>query len=105
MKHFCDTWIQEWCEENGWTDLFIERYMYWAFPPGAVIPEPIPPKTLRAIKAQKGFSDQERLWSIAAVSVTIIAAILSYLLMSPMPLVLDFIFVTFVVVQFEIEQF
>ena len=54
IKHFCDDWVREWCDANGWTDLFMERSNhYWAFPPGAVMPEPIPSKTLRLIKSQK----------------------------------------------------
>ncbi len=104
MKHFCDDWIKEWCEENGWTDLFRERYIYWAFPPGGVIPEPIPPKTLRLIKAEKGLSAEEKSWSIAAVAITLIAAILSWCLKSPMPLVLAFIFGAIVVAQLEVEE-
>jgi hypothetical protein len=91
MKHYCDEWIEEWCEENGWTDLFIERPgCYWAFPPFAVMPEPIPPKILRSIKSQKGFSIEERLWSISAVVGTITAVIVSYCLKCPMPLVFAF---------------
>jgi hypothetical protein len=31
MKKFCTEWIQEWCQENGWTDLFTVRREYWAF--------------------------------------------------------------------------
>ncbi len=54
MKHYSDEWIEEWCQENGWTDLFVERSnSYWAFPPGAVMPEPIPAQALRVIKAKK----------------------------------------------------
>lgn len=93
MKHYSDEWIEEWCQNNGWTDLFIERpNSYWAFPPFAVMPEPIPNKALRFIKAQKGLSKEERRWSIAAVSVTVVAAILSVLLKCPMPLFLAFAF-------------
>ena len=53
MKHYCEEWVKDWCFENGWTDLYVERCHYWAFPPGAVMPEPIPPRVLRLIKAEK----------------------------------------------------
>ncbi|HBB34769.1 MAG TPA: hypothetical protein DDZ80_15600 [Cyanobacteria bacterium UBA8803] len=104
MKHFCEDWLQQWCYENGWTDLYIEGYQYWAFPPGAVIPEPIPPEALQLIKAEKGLSGQEKLWSIGAVIVTVIAAILSYFLKSPMPMGLAFAFAAVTVGLLEFEM-
>lgn len=105
IKHFCDEWIKEWCEENGWTDLFIERYNnYWAFPPGAVIPEPIPAQTLRLIKAEKGLCFQEKMWLTSAVILTVIAAIVSYILKSPMPIVFAFAFDSITSVQLEVED-
>lgn len=105
INHYCDEWIQEWCEENGWTDWFRERYSnYWAFPPGAVMPEPIPTKTLRWIKAQKGLSHHEKFWSASAFIATAAGAILSYLLQSPMPLVLAFAFDTVAVALLEEDE-
>jgi hypothetical protein len=104
MKHYRDEWIQEWCDSNGWTDLFTECYMYWAFPPGAVMPEPIPVKTLRGIKSQKGLSFEEKSWAIATVIGTTFAAILSYYLMSPIPLMLGFSLCAIAVVQLEMEE-
>ncbi len=105
MKHYCETWIEEWCQENGWTDLFIERYNnYWAFPPGAVIPEPIPYKVLRLIKAEKGFTPQERFWSISALICTVLAVISTYLLKCPMPLVFAFAFDAITMAQLEVEE-
>jgi hypothetical protein len=105
MKHFQDEWIQEWCNNNGWTDLFQERYNhYWAFPPGAVMPEPIPQPILRGIKLEKGFSNDEKVWSIAIGVVSAIALIVSYLWFTPMPIVLAFGFdaVTFARMECEI---
>jgi hypothetical protein len=104
MKHYCEEWVQDWCFENGWTDLYVERCHYWAFPPGAVMPEPIPPRVLRLIKAQKGLSGDERFLSISAVVVTVVAAILSYLLQSPMPIVLAFAFGAVTVALLEVED-
>lgn len=105
MKHYHNEWIEEWCHENGWTDLFIERYNnYWAFPPGAVMPEPIPTQILQSIKAKKGLTLEERLWSILAVIGTIVAVISTYLLKCPMPLVLAFAFDAVTAAHLEIED-
>jgi hypothetical protein len=105
MNHFQDSWIQEWCDNNGWTDLFRERYNnYWAFPPNAVIPEPIPHKALRVIKTEKGFSSDEQFWLIIAVSASAIASILCYLIGNPMPIVLAFAFDAITVAQLEVED-
>ena len=106
IEHFCEQWIEKWCQENGWTDLFLERCNnYWAFPPGAVMPEPIPPKTLRMIKAENGLSPDEKTWLLLAVIVTIISVILSILIHSPMPLVLGFAFDAITSAKLEIEDF
>ncbi|MEW6493422.1 MAG: hypothetical protein AB1589_13095 [Cyanobacteriota bacterium] len=104
MKHYSDDWIQEWCQLNGWTDLYIERTHFWAFPPGAVMPEPLPPDALRWIKAQKGLSGEERGWSIAAIVFTVIAAIMSYVFKSPMPIVLAFAFGAITVGLLEVDD-
>ncbi|MCE2665152.1 MAG: hypothetical protein LW716_21805 [Microcystis sp. 53602_E8] len=89
MKHFHEPWIQEWCQENGWTELFLERYSnYWAFPPNAVMPEPIPTKVLQNIKRQKGLSPAEKLWLGLAC---------------PMPIVLAFAFDAVTAARLEVE--
>ena len=103
MRHFCDDWIKEWCEENGWTDLFIEHKHYWAFPPGAVIPEPIPTKTLKSIKAQKGLCSNERILLIAAAVVSLVNAILGYWWQCPMPFVFAFAFCAIAMAKLEVE--
>ena len=105
MRHFQDEWIQEWCENNGWTDLFRERYnFYWAFPPGAVMPEPIPQKALRLIKSEKGLCSEEKVWFVIGTVATLSAAILAYFLASPMPIVLAFAFDAILVAQLEVEE-
>jgi hypothetical protein len=105
MKHYCDEWIREWCEENGWTDLFLERGSnYWAFPPGAVIPEPIPPHVLRFIKSQKGFCGEEKSWIIAASTISLLSLLVSYLMKCPMPIVFAFAFDAITVAQLEVED-
>jgi hypothetical protein len=106
MKHYKQEWIEEWCQENGWTDLYIEKYkFYWAFPPGAVMPEPIPSQIMQKIKAEKGFTPEEKFWSISAVICTILAILSAYLLKCPIPLVLAFAFDAATVAQLEMEDF
>lgn len=103
MKHYQDQWIEEWCQENGWTDLFTERSLYWAFPPGAVMPEPIPVKVLKLIKSEKGFCGQEKIWLILASVITGLSVITSYLTQCPLPLVLAFAFAAITAAQLEVE--
>ncbi len=103
MNHYCQEWIEDWCRENGWTDLIIEGENYWAFPPGAVVPEPLPPKALKLIKIEKGLSRSERLWSISAIMGTAIAGVLAYLLKSPMPLLFAFVWGAVTVAKLEID--
>ncbi|WP_189523469.1 hypothetical protein [Nostoc sp. PA-18-2419] len=105
INHYSLQWIETWCQENGWTDLFVERRNnYWAFPPGCVMPEPIPVNVLRLIKAEKGLTFEERLWSTSAVIGTIFAVLLTFWLQSPMPLVLAFAFNAVTVAQLELED-
>ncbi|MBD2464301.1 hypothetical protein H6G89_25180 [Oscillatoria sp. FACHB-1407] len=101
MNKYCKAWIQEWCQENGWTDLFLERRDYWAFPPHAVMPMPIPTEALQLIKAEKGMSPEERLWCASAWFAAVTGALLTYWLQSPMPLVAAFAFSAIAVAKFE----
>lgn len=104
MKHFHDEWIEEWCKENGWTELFRERANnYWAFPPGAVMPEPIPAKMLRLIKSQKGMSLEEQYWSASAIIFTLSAIGLTLIVQNPLPLLLAFAFAAVTVARLEVE--
>jgi hypothetical protein len=104
MKHYHEEWIREWCDRHGWTDLFIERNNnYWAFPPGAVMPEPIPAKTLRIIKVEKGFSIQERRLLTIAILTTLVSCVSSYLLKCPMPIIFAFAFDAITAAQLEVE--
>jgi hypothetical protein len=104
MKHYHEDWIQEWCEDNGWSDLFVERYNnYWAFPPGAVMPEPIPQKILTLIKAEKGFTLEERNWLLAIVITSIFGGILTYIWQCPLPIVISFAFSAITVARMEVE--
>ena len=104
MKHFCEDWLKDWCEDNGWTDLFIESRIYWAFPPNGVMPLPIPKEVLTQIKAEKGFSQEERIWLLLTLSISFIAVVLSYIFSCPMPLVLAFSFCAMVFAHFDVDS-
>lgn len=78
---------------------------YWAFPPGGVMPVPIPSDVLRSIKAEKGLSSQEQVWSYTALIFGIIAVCLSYVTRSPMPLVATFAFTAMVVAGLDVDEF
>lgn len=105
MNHYCYTWIEDWCKENGWTDLFVrERKEYWAFPPNAVMPLPVPSQALRLIKAKQGLSPDERKWCLTAIGVSALSALFTYLLQSPMPLVSAFAVCAMIVAQLEVED-
>lgn len=100
-KRFAYHWVQDWCQENGWTDLFVERYYYWAFPPGAVMPQPIPGQALRAIKTAQGFSPVEWRWYGSAIALGALTLGLSYWLQCPLPLVVAFSFSALVVAYLD----
>jgi hypothetical protein len=104
MKHFQDGWIQDWCEENGWTELFRERSSnYWAFPPNAVMPEPIPTEVLQKIKRQKGLCPDEKRWLVTATVFTLAGIALGFALACPMPVVLAFAFDAVTAAGLEVE--
>ena len=105
MNHYCYTWIEAWCEENGWTDPFIrERKEYWAFPPNAVMPLPIPSQALQLIKSEKGLSPDEWKCCLAAIVVSLAASVASYITQSPMPIVAAFAFCAVMVAHMEVED-
>jgi hypothetical protein len=105
MKHFADEWILEWCQDNGWTDPVMQPVnCYWAFPPGGVMPQPIPLDSLRLIKAQKGLSPAERKWSISAVAIALLLAGVSYVLKTPMPLLGGFAFAALTVARLDMDE-
>jgi hypothetical protein len=47
MIQLIEKQIQTWCENNGWTDYFIHDGEFYAFPPEAVIPVPIPMQLIK----------------------------------------------------------
>jgi hypothetical protein len=103
MNHYATQWIDDWCRDNGWTDWFIERSSYWAFPPNGVIPLPIPTQALKTIKAQNGLCFEEKIWCFAAVGSAAIAGLSSYFFSSPMPMIAAFAFCAVIAAQLEDE--
>ncbi|MER3433116.1 MAG: hypothetical protein C4288_06730 [Leptolyngbya sp. ERB_1_1] len=104
MNHYCEQWIADWCQTNGWTDWFQERSGYWAFPPNSVMPVPIPTSVLHSIKAEKGLSNHERLWSLGAIVGTGFAAVFGYFTASPMPLMMAFVACAIVFARLDSEE-
>ncbi|BDA39881.1 hypothetical protein [Candidatus Atelocyanobacterium thalassae] len=105
MKHFQDEWIQQWCEQNGWTDLTKESYIsYWAFPPGAVMPEPIPFDILRSIKDNNGTCVEEKFWLSFAIILSVASVFFSYWLKNPVPVIFAFAFDAFISAKLEFEE-
>jgi len=50
MNNLTNTRIQKWCKNSGWTDLFVQEGQFYAFPPGAVIPLPVPTEAIKLAK-------------------------------------------------------
>lgn len=90
MKKYAYQWVQDWCQENGWTDLFIERCHYWAFPPGGVMPQPIPLQVLQKIKREKGLSPTEKWGYGAGLAISILSIVMTYWSQCPLPIVFAF---------------
>jgi hypothetical protein len=106
INRYSIQWIENWCVENGWTDLFVERpNHYWAFPPGGVMPEPIPYTVLRTIKRENGMTRTETLLFASAIFTTILSVISTYCWKCPMPLVGAFAFGAVIVALFEPEEY
>jgi len=77
---------------------------YWAFPPNAVMPEPIPSTTLRIIKAQKGLTPQESRLVSVAIALSVLTMGVSYWLNCPLPLLAAFAFAAFAVASLEVDD-
>jgi hypothetical protein len=104
MQHFQREWIEEWCQAHGWTDLYMERQdNYWAFPPNAVLPQPIPVSVLRSIKASKGLTPMERHLTWLGVGISVLSLGLSLVWRSPMPLTIAFAISALIAASLEPE--
>jgi len=103
MNHYSAQWIEDWCNDNGWTDWFKERSSYWAFPPNSVMSVPIPTQVLKSIKAERGLCYEERIWCVAATFSAAVAIVSTFAMGSPMPLVAAFAFCAVTVARLEDE--
>ncbi|MBW4551378.1 MAG: hypothetical protein KME35_09750 [Aphanocapsa sp. GSE-SYN-MK-11-07L] len=101
MLRYSQEFAKAWCQEQGWTDFFIEQYRYWAFPPGAVMPLPLPNQALQLVPVQKVLSRQEKLVYGASIACILIVAMTAYWLKSPMPLTFGFVFCAIAIVLVE----
>jgi hypothetical protein len=90
MLKYSQDFALDWCQENGWTDFFVEQYRYWAFPPGAVMPLPLPADALYLVRKEKILTLQERLVYGGILLATLGTGIFTYWLRSPMPIALGF---------------
>lgn len=105
MRYFCDVWIEEWCEVNGWMDLFMERFnYYWVFFFGVVMLEFIFGKIFWVIKLEKGFCEEEKVWLIVVVVVFVLAIGFVFLFKNFMFVVLVFVFDVVIVGCLEMEE-
>ena len=103
INHYCEQWIADWCQDHGWTDYFRESSAYWAFPPQAVMPCPLPDRALKSIKADKGLSLSEKQWFSIALLSLVSGTTLSFAINQPLPLILGFAFCAIVVGQIDDE--
>jgi len=46
--------IKKWCEDSRWTDLFVHKGQFYAFPPGAVVPLAVPTEVIESVKNIRG---------------------------------------------------
>lgn len=104
MLRYSQEYAKAWCQEQGWTDFFTEQYRYWAFPPGAVMPLPLPAQALQRIQVEKVLSVREKLVYAAALLCCLSTALTSYWLQSPMPFTFGFIFCAFAMVWVEDDE-
>lgn len=80
----------DWCDNHGWTDLFVEQYQYWAFPPGGVMPLPLPPQALEFIDRDRQLTPHQTQLHGIAIGIGLASTLFSYVFQSPLPLVMGF---------------
>lgn len=84
-------WIADWCQEHGWTDVFVECRQFWAFPPGAVLPQPIPTEALVDIKKSQGLSPFEQQSFSVGLGLFCLAIAIAWYWTTPVPLLSLFV--------------
>jgi hypothetical protein len=90
MPRVLHRYIQQWCQEHGWTDLFIEQRQFWAFPPGSFIPVPVPTSAIKRFYANQYPTRQAKVLSLSVVGAALGAVTITALTLSPVPLLLGF---------------
>jgi hypothetical protein len=90
MPKVLHQYIQQWCQEHGWTDLFVEQRQFWAFPPGAVLPVPVPTQALERFYAEREMTPQVGLLNLSSIGAALSAVLLTVLTLSPIPLLAAF---------------
>jgi hypothetical protein len=98
-------YIQQWCEDHGWTDLFMEQCQFWAFPPGSVIPSPVPSHALEKFYRIRKVPAPVKFLNISAFALALGSAVLTIWTGSPIPLVSAFGFCAIAVALAEEEWF
>jgi hypothetical protein len=90
MPKVLHQYIQQWCQENGWTDLFVEQRQFWAFPPNAVLPVPVPTHALEGFYAEREMTPQVGLINLFSIGAALGAVFLTEFTQSPIPLLAAF---------------
>lgn len=89
LKYSLDV-ARAWCQENGWSDLFIEQYRLWAFPPGGVMPLPLPECALEEITFNPELGPREILSQALVFTAAVGSILTSFATHSPVVLVVGF---------------
>lgn len=70
--------------------MFIEQRQFWAFPPGSVLPVPVPTHAIEGFYSTREMLPQVGLLNLFSVGVTLGAVLLTVVTLSPVPLLLAF---------------
>lgn len=92
-------YVMGWCQAHGWSDLFVDHHRYWAFPPGAVMPLPVPSTVFQAFKGQERPERMKVIYGLLSLSAA--AIFMSLQQQSPMPVVFAFSICALGVASFE----
>ncbi|WP_404784800.1 hypothetical protein [Altericista sp. CCNU0014] len=90
MPRVLHQYIQQWCQEHGWTDLFVEQRQFWAFPPGSVLPVPVPTHALEGFYSEREMSPHVCLLSLSSIGLSLLSVFLTVRTLSPVPLLAAF---------------
>lgn len=73
--------IRQWCADNNWTDLFIHENKFYAFPPNAVIPLPVPIEEYQT--SHEFRRSNQLLWLAVTINILISILLLLRFIMFP----------------------